>query len=193
VNAVPNRQKGVALFVGMIMLMLITLLAVTSFNLGAGSMQSVGNMQFRNQAMASAQHVIDEIISTPKFIDNPQVPVPLGGGTYGTQKSYDINGDNTTDITVTVDAPLNCVQGYPIESSRLDLTKQEDVACTIGVGETNQNLGVEGASTGYSYCAQTVWEVHAVARDPVTNAKADITEGVGVRVARDKYKSKCTG
>jgi hypothetical protein len=116
VTAVRGRQKGVALFVGMIMLVLITLLAVTSFNLGAGSMQSVGNIQVRNQAMASAQHVIDEIISTPKFIDNPQVPVPLGGGTFGTQKSYDINGDSIADITVTVDAPLNCVQGYPIES-----------------------------------------------------------------------------
>jgi hypothetical protein len=193
VIAVPSRQKGVALFVGMIMLVLITLLAITSFNLGSGSILGVANVQTRNQAIASAQHVIDEIISTPKFIDNPSVPVPLGGGNYGTEKSYDINGDNNSDITVSVEAPLKCVQGYPIESSRLDLTKQEDVACTVGVGETNQNLGIEGASTGYSYCAQTVWEVHATANDPVTNAKADITQGVAVRVPRATYKSQCTG
>jgi hypothetical protein len=177
----------------MIMLVLITLLAITSFNLGSGSILGVANVQTRNQAIASAQHVIDEIISTPKFIDNPSVPVPLGGGNYGTEKSYDINGDNNSDITVSVEAPLKCVQGYPIESSRLDLTKQEDVACTVGVGETNQNLGIEGASTGYSYCAQTVWEVHATANDPVTNAKADITQGVAVRVPRATYKSQCTG
>jgi hypothetical protein len=121
------------------------------------------------------------------------VPVPLGGGNFGTQKSYDVTGDEAADITVTVEAPVKCVQGYPIESSRLDLTKQEDVACTIGVGETNQTLGVEGASTGYSYCAETVWEVRATATDPVTNAKADITQGVAVRVPRAQYKSQCTG
>jgi hypothetical protein len=191
----PSRseQQGLVLFVGMIMLVLISLLAVTSFNLGSGSLQTIGNLEVRGQAMASAQHVIDEIISTPKFVDNPSVPVPLGGGVYGTQKSYDVNGDNADDITVTVETPVKCVQGYPIESNRLDLTKQDDVACLVGVGETNQNLGIEGASQGYSYCAQTVWEVHAVARDAVTNAKADITQGVGVRVARDKYKSQCTG
>jgi hypothetical protein len=181
------------MFVGMIMLVLITLLAVTSFNLGSGSLQTIGNMQVRSQALASAQHVIDEIISTPKFIDNPSVPVPLGGGNFGTQKSYDVNGDDTADVTVTVETPVKCVQGFPVESARLDLTKQEDVACLIGVGETNQNLGIEGASQGYSYCAQTVWEVHAVAQDAVTNAKADVTQGIGVRVARDKYKSQCTG
>ena len=191
--ALRSKQQGVALFVGMIMLVLITLLAITSFNLGSGSLQAISNIQVRNQATASAQHVIDEIISTPKFIDNPSVPVPLGGGTYGTQKSYDVSGDGVVDVTVDVEVPLKCVQGFPIESSRLDLTKQEDLACTIGVGETNQTLGVEGASTGFSYCAQTVWEVHATATDPVTNAKADITEGVSVRVARDKYKSRCTG
>jgi Tfp pilus assembly protein PilX len=187
------RQQGVALFVGLIMLVLITLLAITSFNLGAGSLLTVGNIQGRNQATVSAQHIIDEVISTPKFVDNPQFPVPLGGGAYGTSKSYDINGDGGVDIAVTVEAPVKCVQGFPIEAARLDLTKAADVACTVGVGETNQTLGVEGASTGFSYCAQTVWEIHATATDAVTNAKADITEGVGVRVSRDTYKSKCTG
>ena len=32
--ALRSKQQGVALFVGMIMLVLITLLAITSFNLG---------------------------------------------------------------------------------------------------------------------------------------------------------------
>ena len=188
-----KRERGIVLIVGLIMLVLITLLAITSFNLGAGSLQTIGNIQIRNQASAAAQHTIDEIISSTKFVDNPSFPVPLGGGTFGTQKKYDINLDTVDDITVNVEAPVKCVQGYPVESSRLDLTKPADVACTIGVGETNQNLGVEGASTGYSYCAETVWEVHAVATDPLTNAKADISEGMAVRVSRDKYKSQCVG
>ena len=132
-------------------------------------------------------------MSSPKFVDNPQVPVPLGGGSYGTQKSYDVDGDNNADITVVVDAPVKCVQGYQLEAARLDLSKPADVACIIGVGSTNQNLGVEGAAAGFSFCAETVWEIHAVAADATTMAKADVTEGVGVRVSRDKYKSLCTG
>ncbi|TLY72603.1 MAG: hypothetical protein E6K46_03125 [Gammaproteobacteria bacterium] len=43
----PGRQRGATLIVSLIMLLLITLLAVSSFTLGKANLQIVGNMQQR--------------------------------------------------------------------------------------------------------------------------------------------------
>ena len=40
----PHRQRGATLIVSLIMLLLITLLAISSFTLGKGNLQIVGNM-----------------------------------------------------------------------------------------------------------------------------------------------------
>ncbi len=41
----PNRQRGVVMVMGLIMLVLMTLLALTTLNLGKSSLQIVGNMR----------------------------------------------------------------------------------------------------------------------------------------------------
>jgi len=50
----PRRQRGAALIVSLIMLLLITLLAISSFTVGKSNLQIVGNMQQRAQALAAA-------------------------------------------------------------------------------------------------------------------------------------------
>ncbi|TLY59071.1 MAG: hypothetical protein E6K48_12365 [Gammaproteobacteria bacterium] len=58
----PGRQRGATLIVSLIMLLLITLLAVSSFTLGKANLQIVGNMQQRNQAFAAAQGAVAAVI-----------------------------------------------------------------------------------------------------------------------------------
>ena len=56
-----KRQAGTTLVIGMIMLVLMTLLAVTSFNLGRGEYQIISNMQFQSEAASAAQMALEHL------------------------------------------------------------------------------------------------------------------------------------
>ena len=50
-----HSQDGATLAVGMIMLTLITVLVTSAFNLSTTNLAAVGNMQFRDEAIAVAE------------------------------------------------------------------------------------------------------------------------------------------
>ena len=54
----PRPQRGAALIVGMIMLILLTLFALAAYKMGKGSLEIVGNMQQRNAVVAAANDTI---------------------------------------------------------------------------------------------------------------------------------------
>jgi Tfp pilus assembly protein PilX len=182
-----RRQRGVTLFVGMIMLVLATLFAVTTFHLGKGSLQIVGNMQQRNQAVTSAQSTIEEAISTTRFFQTPNL-VFLSSCAGVNSRCYDINGDGKPDITVSLTPNPVCVAAKTIKNASLDLSNPEDMGCSLGV---SQSFGIVGSATGDSLCANSLWEINAVAVDVTTQARATATQGVSVRVSTDNIATTC--
>ena len=62
---IASRQRGAALVVGLIMLVLITLMLVTALNLGTTNFRAMTNMQFRSEAIAAANKAIEQVISSP--------------------------------------------------------------------------------------------------------------------------------
>lgn len=175
-----RRQRGATLLVGLIMLILVTLLAVSSFNLGKSNLQIVANMQHRTENMESAKATIEEVISKTTFATTPNAALTTGCATN--TKCFDVNGDGTDDITVQL-TPAPCIKkSQVIKNSQLDMSKEDDSDCSTG---QTQNLGVSGAATGDSLCADTVWEITAVAADAVTQARYTAVQGVAVRVAAD--------
>lgn len=66
----PIRQQGATLVIALIMLVMITLFAVTMVRLSNTSMQVVGNMQTQRSLEASAQHAIENKISTIDFFND---------------------------------------------------------------------------------------------------------------------------
>ena len=174
--SLPKRSRGVVLLQAMVLMIMLFLIAIASFNMGRQNTIIAGNMQHKAEALTAANQAIEQVISTTTFIDSPTAAVP------GNSVSYDVNGDGTKDITVTLN-PKPCIKKVQIiKNSELDMTSSNDVACTIG---QSQNLGVAGATTGDSLCANTVWEITAVAEDDATSAQVQVTTGVGVRVAAD--------
>lgn len=179
-RATPSRQRGVTLLVGLIMLVLMTLIAVTSFNLGKSGLQIVGNMQHRTESLESAKATLEEVISKTTFTSTPAAP--LTGACASNAKCFDVNGDGSNDVTVTM-SPQPCIKkSQVVKNSQLDLTKADDAGCATGA---TQNLGVAGAATGDSLCADTTWELTAVAADSVTQASVTAVQGVALRVAAD--------
>jgi hypothetical protein len=169
------------------MLVLLTLLALTSFNLGNSTLQVVGNMQQREQSVAAANEAIEETISSTNFFNTPAAALPHPDGAPN-QRLVDIDADGKADIKVTISPPPSCVKAQVIKNSDLRLEDAEDAGCSVG---TAQNFGVAGASDGNSDCANSVWDVSAVATDMATKASVKVTQGVAVRVAKDDIATNC--
>ena len=134
-KSIMRAQEGATLIVGLIMLVLLTLMAVTSFTLGKGNLQVVGNMQYQNETQRAAEEFIERVISSPTAV------------TQITTGTVDVNGDGIPDVTVTVTPKL--VKAYVKLNKDIVLTDAAQVGCTLGAAQT---FGVEGASTGVSLC-----------------------------------------
>jgi Tfp pilus assembly protein PilV len=183
----PRREQGITLVTALIMLLLLTMLALASVNLGNSNLQVVGNMQRRDQALAAAHAVLEETISSPTFTTTPGSALsnPCGGPN---QRCVDTDGDGHTDIKVALSPPPSCVKVQAIKNSDLNLNDDEDIGCAVGASQMH---GVEGASDGNSDCDNSVWDVSAVATDDATQASVKIVQGVAVRISRDDVATNC--
>ena len=184
----PRRERGITLVTALIMLVLLTLVALTSFNLGKSNLQIVSNMQQRDEAAAAAREVIEETISNTRFVTTPKhiLANPCDG--IPNQRCVDTNGDGKTDVKVAIAQKPKCVVAPLIRNTALNMANPEDATCSMG---SAQNFGVAGAVDGNSACADSVWEITAVASDVETEAKVEVTQGVAVRVARDDVTNNC--
>ena len=179
-RALPSRQRGTALVVSLIMLLLITVLAITSFRLGKSDLQISANMQQRNEALGAAQQAIETAISGAQFTLTPTdaIPNPCNGANT---VCVDVNGDGVSDVTVTVN-PV-CLSDTVLQTSQLNLNLTSDQACVASV---NPNSG-EAASL----CANTLWDTQATATDNTTSAQYVVNEGIAVRVPAATGNALC--
>jgi hypothetical protein len=150
-----RRQRGAVLVVGLIMLVLITLLVTSTVTLSSSNLKAVGNMQFRNEAVAAANSAIETVLSVP-FTNAPLT---------GQQIVVDINNDGQTDYMVQFSIPV-CKSASQIASP--------------GIPPSSSSLGSGfSSSTGNYY--ETVWDLDATVTD-VNNSGASVEVHQGVRV-----------
>jgi len=170
-----RAQRGVTLLIGMVMLLLLAIIAISTYNVGKGSLQIVGNMQQRNQVLAAAQEAIEEAVSTTRLFKTPtNVLVNPCNGVPNT-RCVDINGDGTNDVTVTL--TFAC-----IKSQLATLTLPQDAGCVKGV-DADGNI--------ISGCTDTLWNINASAVDSVTQAATNVSEGVAVRMLTADAATNC--
>ena len=100
-----HDQRGTALVVGMIMLVLITLMLITALNLGTTNFRAVSNMQFRSEAIAAANAAIEQVVGSP-FTDAPAAE----------DIDVDLNADGTADYEVVVSQPV-CILAREIPAT----------------------------------------------------------------------------
>jgi Tfp pilus assembly protein PilX len=182
-----RAQRGMALVIGLILLALMTLMAITSFNIGRTSLDIVGNMQARQDALIAANDAIQEAISTVRLFQAPTAIFLNPCGAPNT-RCFDVNNDGTNDITVTLTPAPTCINAQIIPNASLDLADGSQTGCATGAAQT---FGIEGTATGSSLCASSVWEITAVARDAVTEAEVVVTSGAAVRVSTDDVGTTC--
>ncbi|GAC1409610.1 MAG: hypothetical protein NVSMB6_09600 [Burkholderiaceae bacterium] len=59
--SVPKRQQGVSLLLSLVMLIVLTLLVVSAIRMSNSNLKIVGNMQAKNEAVATAQLAIEQM------------------------------------------------------------------------------------------------------------------------------------
>ena len=176
-----SRQRGAALIVGLIMLVLITLTVATAFTVSTSNLQSVGNMQTRSEAVAAANRAIEEVAASllPTAADGtPSMVAPVE-----TVSLVDINNDGKPDYTVKIDPPT-CVR----------VTK----AAGGGGGGAAGPGGITGggSSSGSGLTAvpdqyNSVWDISTNVTDADSGASIAVRQGVRVLLNQAQFEAFC--
>lgn len=198
------RQRGVVLLVGLVMLLLVTIMAISGFNMIKVNQQVAVNMESRAQAAVVANAAIEEAISGTLFFQRPE-SIFINSCGSANRKCYDLNADGVTDVAVSVSRP-DCVVVLPRPNSyflqKAEVLKQQAVqkfAANLPL-EANELLrkarGLEsctmgGGNVGMSRCADVTWDLEAVAIDEVTGARATVRQGVAVTADINNVASAC--
>ena len=171
IHAMPRAQRGATLLVGMVMLMLLTMLAVSAANTVNVQLRVIGNSQTRQEGIAATNVALQRTISSADFISKTSVVA-------GTPITVDINQDGVADFTVAI-APSR-TSAVPFLNAKLDVDNAEDFKCYAS----------QEVFEGQSMCAQTGWDLQARATD-LNNLRSSVTiyQGVSVRVSLEDAKT----
>lgn len=180
-------QRGATLLIALIMLVLLTLFAVSALNTGTTNLKVVGNMQAKSEALNAAQEAIETVLSSPLFISNPGNAV-LNPCVVANTLCTDVTGDGTPDYTTRLTPAPTCMSVKFIKVTELNLTDPEDLGCAAGQA---QQFGIAGAVSGDSLCSNSVWEITAVTTSAVGGATVTAVQGVGVRISADDMAGSC--
>jgi len=147
------RQRGMAMVIGMIMLVLLTLLVVSAINSSSVNLRITGNMQAQDEARAMAQQAIERVLGVKANF----YPTPTAQA--ATNYYVDNNSSGNAVYSVSVAAPVckGAAKQFP--------------------GRTADCIN--GARAGL-FCWDTLWEVVATATDTKTGVRQVITQGVAI-------------
>ena len=158
-------QRGATLVVGLIMLVLITVMVTSAFTLSTTNLQSVGNMQFRDSAVAAANKATEQLLSSP-FTDAPVAEII----------NVDLDNNGTTDYEVAFDVPT-C-----IGDAEIVLSGSAPSSVTLPA-----SFGLP-ASTFH----QTTWDLSARVSDAaVSGTSVHVRQGVRVLLTEAQYTAVC--
>ena len=116
-----RSQRGAALVVGLIMLVLVTVMMISALVMSTSGFRSVSNMQFREEAIAAANRAIDQVISSPFMLTPTEETI-----------SVDIDNDGDEDYSVEIDEPvcISATKAFGADPSSLQVSPDLTVAST---------------------------------------------------------------
>ena len=139
-----HPEQGVALVIGLIMLVLITVMLLAALNIGTANFRAVSNMQFREEAISAANRAIEQVISS-NFTAAPTAEEIV----------VDVDNDGDDDYTVDIALPvcISVAEASFADPSSLALPPTMTVASTWNTVWdiqatviTDDGLNVGGAS-----------------------------------------------
>jgi hypothetical protein len=155
-SSVRTQGGAITIFICMMMLIFMTLMVVSAYSISTVNLQSVSNAQAREESIAAAQSVIEQVVAS-SFTDNPTVAAL-------DDFPVDINNDGINDYWVDLAVPV-CVRA------------------TRANTKTASSVTLPGMTAVDAW--NTIWELDAiaVATDPDgvrgdTGARVRVRQGV---------------
>lgn len=155
-----RAQRGATLVVGLIMLVLVTLMVTSAFMMSTGNLKAVGNMQFRNEAVAAANRAIEMVLSSP-FTDAPTAEMI----------EVDIDGDGNPDY----EAWIGNAAGAPVFDPLLRQPTCVQATKADPAYSSSTSLPPNFSSDAFW---NTVWDIDVGVRDPVSGASIRVRQGI---------------
>jgi type IV pilus assembly protein PilX len=87
-----RRQRGAALVVGLVLLMILTLLAISGMNTSTLELQMAGNFQFSQNAFQAAEIGLQRAMAGGKYATNAEITTPatlITGSATDTPDTYE--------------------------------------------------------------------------------------------------------
>lgn len=181
-----RSQRGATLVVSMVLLLLLSLMAANAFKDSANSLRIVGNTQWRHESLAAAQKAVEQTISSAAFATDPE-------SVAATPVQVDINGDGSSDYSVSLDPQPNCFRSRTIKTLELNPDLPADLACVQSstLGNTGMDSDNTTALAGNSMCATMEWDIAATVADPSSSTSLEVHQGVSVRVPETEVDNLC--
>lgn len=99
----PRNERGATLFIALIMLVVLTMFAITAMNLSNVNLKIVGNMQSKKNVESVAQTTVEQIIGAYSNFGSPTAAVTIDGQslTSGTATTMP-SGSASAGMVITV-------------------------------------------------------------------------------------------
>ena len=176
-----RRESGVVLFMTLIFLVLLTVMALTTFTVSKGTQQVVANMTSRNLTFSIANQASENAISSVKVDTSPTTPLldPVTGA-YVSSIVVDVNGDGKTQINASIPSggAASCFSAAQVASNALVLPR--DLKCANAI---QLNL----------HCYDVNFAFTTLATDAVTNSTTSVTQGASSRATPAQAQNICHG
>jgi len=172
---VAKDQRGATLLVALIMLVVLTLFALSAIKLSNTNLGIVGNMQARMEAQTVGQQAIEQVMSSAANFLTPVAQVI----------NIDVNNDGTADYTANVDKP-SCFSTKSLTNADLipasGTISPSDKTCISSVQDPATGVYIQGAASAQSWCYDQKWELASTVTDNRTGAKVRQHQGAAMRV-----------
>jgi len=156
------RQEGMTLLVSLIMLVVLTLFAITAIRTGNIGFKIVGNQQAQKLMEASAKEAIEQTVSNLGNFDAANAIAP----STTTAQRICVNAQSGDPVVAI--PPANCVSGT-----------QVDVAPVRCISTTRSQYD---SLTQATATFDNTWEIVTTVTDSLTGAKATFHQGVKIRM-----------
>lgn len=193
----PEAQQGMVLLVGLVMLLLLSLMAVSGFNLTQTNLKVVQNLESRSLARQAANSAVEEAISSNLFLSGSGSIFASSCG-QPNHKCYDLNGDGVNDVDAAVELKCAIVKNITDDevNARADVERATDPDCQgktggDGVCKSNWESCLGGGSSGNSLCSDVVWDFVAVATDLQTGAEVQVRQGLSTPANSNAASNIC--
>ena len=170
--SLQRAQRGTSLIISLIMLVLLTLLAVSAIRFGVVNLKIAGNAQVQTEATTAAQSTIENLIEEINAAENIDAIQARAAAAVST-------GSQNYPVAVVKPA---CNVSVPVLNQDLDTSSAADVPC-FESADTDVAYKPDGTPIGkLSACNRQQWDLQVTVNDPATGAAFTMVQGLSVRV-----------